>query len=103
VGGVPALAKLIPIKNYYDHGLPQTLGSDLQAEFIEAYKQTTEGKSITLKPGDEIKLQRAPRYLPPLDIRVIAAGGMVLGRTYDRAAGSAMRREFRGQGRGHQR
>ena len=27
VGGVPALAKLIPIKNYYDHGLPQTLGS----------------------------------------------------------------------------
>src|SRR3989440_9955957 len=79
VGGVPALAKLIPIENYYDHGLPQTLGSDLQAEFIDAYKHTTEGKSITLKPGDEIKLQRAPRYLPPLGIRVIAAGGMVLG------------------------
>src|SRR5881394_1935618 len=52
VGGVPALAKLIPIRNYYDHGLPQTLGPDLQAEFIEAYKQTTQGKSITLKPGD---------------------------------------------------
>jgi len=79
VGGVPALAKLIPIKNYYDHGLPQTLGSDLQAEFIDAYKHTTEGKSVTLKPGDEIKLQRSPKYLPPLDVRVIAAGGMVLG------------------------
>ena len=79
VGGVAPLAKLIPIKNYYDHGIPQTLGSDLQAEFIEAYKQATEGKSITLKPGDEIKLQRSTKYLPPLGVRVIAAGGMVLG------------------------
>jgi glyoxylase-like metal-dependent hydrolase (beta-lactamase superfamily II) len=36
VGGVPALAKLIPIKNYYDHGLPQTIAPDMQAELIEA-------------------------------------------------------------------
>ena len=43
VGGVPMLAKLIPIKNYYDHGLPQTLAADLQAEFIDAYKQSTNG------------------------------------------------------------
>src|SRR5256885_7022617 len=78
VGGVPSLAKLIPIKNYYDHGLPQTLGSDLQAEFIEAYKQTTQGKSITLKPGDEIKLLKRPNYRP-LQVRVLAAGGRVLG------------------------
>jgi len=79
VGGVPSLAKLIPIKNYYDHGLPQTLGSDLQAEFIEAYKQTTQGKSITLMPGDEIKLSRSPKYRPALQLRVLAAGGRVLG------------------------
>ena len=69
VGGVPALAKLIPIKNYYDHGLPQTLGSDLQAEFIEAYKQTTQGKSITLKPGDKIELPGQPKYLPVVQVR----------------------------------
>src|SRR5882724_13312534 len=31
VGGVAPLAKLIPIKNYYDHGIPRTLGADLQA------------------------------------------------------------------------
>jgi beta-lactamase superfamily II metal-dependent hydrolase len=79
VGGVPALAKLIPIKNYYDHGLPTTIASDMQAEYIEAYKQTTEGKSITLKPGDEIKLNRSPKFVPPLAVRVIAAGGQVLG------------------------
>src|SRR5262245_30856267 len=70
VGGVPSLAKLIPIKNYYDHGLPATLGTDLQAEYVEAYKQTTNGKTIALKPGDEIKLQRSPKYLPPLEVRV---------------------------------
>src|SRR6184192_51269 len=79
VGGVSTLAKLIPIRNYYDHGLPQTLGSDLQAEFIEAYKQTTQGKSMVLKPGDEIKLQRSPKYLPALNVRVLAAAGVVRG------------------------
>jgi competence protein ComEC len=78
VGGVPTLAKLIPIKNYYDHGLPQTIAADMQAEFIEAYKQTTQGKSVTLKPGDRIKL-RSPKYMPPLQVSVLAAGGVVLG------------------------
>src|SRR5437588_739239 len=78
VGGVPALAKLIPIKNYYDHGLPRTIAADMQAEFIEAYKQTTEGKSITLQPGDRIKLL-APRNSLPLRVIVLAAGGIVIG------------------------
>ena len=78
VGGIPTLAKLIPVKNYYDHGLPQTIAADMQAEFIDAYKQTTQGKSLTLKPGDRIKL-RSPTYMPPLQVRVLAAGGMVLG------------------------
>jgi competence protein ComEC len=78
VGGIPTLAKLIPVKNYYDHGLPQTIAADMQAEFIAAYKQTTQGKSVTLKPGDWIKL-RSPKYIPPLRLRVLAAGGMVLG------------------------
>src|SRR5438309_9034383 len=78
VGGVPTLAKLIPIKHYYDHGLPQTIASDMQAELIEAYRQTTQSNSVTLKPGDEIELPGSPKYLPPL-VRVLAAGGVVLG------------------------
>jgi len=78
VGGIPTLVKLIPVKNYYDHGLPQTIAADLQAEFIEAYKQTTQGTSVTLKPGDRIKM-RSPKYMPPLQVLVLAAGGMVLG------------------------
>src|SRR6266446_8405044 len=71
VGGVPALAKLIPIKHYYDHGLPQTIAADMQAEFIEAYRQTTQSNSVTLKPGDEIELPGSPKYLPPLAVRVL--------------------------------
>lgn len=78
VGGIPALAKLLPVRNYYDHGLPQTMAADLQPEYIEAYKQTTQGKSVALKPGDRIKM-RSPGHMPPLQVRVMAAGGMVLG------------------------
>jgi competence protein ComEC len=77
-GGIPTLAKLIPIKNYYDHGLPTTVAADMQTELIEAYKQTTRGKSVALKPGDEIKM-RSPKYMPPLQVRVLVASGIVLG------------------------
>lgn len=78
VGGIARLVQLIPVKNYYDHGLPQAIAADMQAELIEAYKQTTQGKSVTLTPGDRIKM-RSPKYMPPLQVRVLAAGGTVLG------------------------
>lgn len=78
VGGVASLAKLIPIRKYYDHSLPQTIASDMQVENIEAYKVTSEGKSTTLKPGDEIALQKL-KSLPLIKVRVLAAGGVVLG------------------------
>jgi competence protein ComEC len=78
VGGIARLAQLLPVKNYYDHGLPPAIAADMQAELIEAYKQTTQGKSVTLAPGARIKM-RAPKYMPPLQVRVLAAGGMVLG------------------------
>jgi len=80
VGGIARLAQLIPVKNYYDHGLPKTIGADMQPELIDAYKQTTQGKSITLKPGDQIKL-RSQKNMPPLYVRVLAAGGSVLHET----------------------
>ena len=79
VGGVAALAKLIPIKNFYDHGLPATLAADMQVEYIDAYKLTTQGRSASLKPGDEIRLQKSARALLPLQVRVIASGGVVVG------------------------
>src|SRR5215831_6018078 len=79
VGGVAPLSKLITIKHFYDHGLPATIASDMQAENIDAYKLTTQGSSITLKPGDSIPLQGSPRGTVSISARVLAAGGMVLG------------------------
>ena len=79
VGGIPRLAQLIPVKHYYDHGLPATLTPDIVPETIEAYRQTVQGKSVALKPGDQIRIQPSPKYLPPLQILVLAANGIVLG------------------------
>jgi beta-lactamase superfamily II metal-dependent hydrolase len=54
LGGIPTLVKLIPVKNFYDHGMPATLKPDMQAEFVEAYKQTVQGRAVKLMPGDLI-------------------------------------------------
>src|SRR6476661_4277377 len=48
VGGVTLLAKLIPIKNYYDHGLPTAPAADIPPNLIEAYRTVSAGKSIAL-------------------------------------------------------
>src|SRR3984893_280859 len=79
VGGIPQLSRLIPVRNYYDHGLPATITPDIQAELIEAYRQTVQGRSVALKPGDDIKVQTSPKNVAPLQIRVMASGGIVLG------------------------
>ncbi len=69
-GSIARLSKLIPIKNYHDRGIPATLAED-PTNFpllIQAYRAASEGKSKTLKAGDEIKLRAregtpAPRLL----------------------------------------
>src|ERR1700682_3773087 len=73
VGGIPQLSKLIPVKNYYDHGLPATITPDIQPELVEAYRQTVQSKSMALKAGDVIRVRPPVKYLPPLEIRVMAA------------------------------
>jgi competence protein ComEC len=79
VGGIPDLSKLIPVKHFYDHGLPATLTPDILPENIAAYRQTVQGQSVVLKPGDLLKVRAAMKSLPPLQIRVMAANGIVLG------------------------
>ena len=79
VGGIPDLSKLIPVKNYYDHGIPEPLSADIRPELITAYRQTMQGKSITLKPGDSIKMRPPVKYLAPLQVRILSADGIVLG------------------------
>jgi beta-lactamase superfamily II metal-dependent hydrolase len=78
VGGIATLVKLILVKHYYDHGLPATITSDMFPELIEAYRQTSQGKSLALKPGDEIKLA-STKSLASLRVRVLSSNGSVLG------------------------
>jgi beta-lactamase superfamily II metal-dependent hydrolase len=59
-GGVGRLSKLLPIRHYYDRGIPATLAEDPKnfPLLISAYRAATGGKSRTLKPGDEIALKQ---------------------------------------------
>lgn len=59
-GGTEKLAKLIPIKNFYDHGIPEKLSEDPVnfPTLIRAYKNASGGKSKALKPGDEVKVMQ---------------------------------------------
>ena len=78
-GSVEKLSKLLPIDNYYDHGIPDTLADD-PANFpllIAAYKKASEGKSKTLKPGDEIALKQTDGA-PPLRLLCVSGNGAVI-------------------------
>jgi len=65
-GGAGRLAKLIPITNYYDHGIPEKLADDPKGFdlLIQAYKLANGGKSKALKAGDEIALKQVEKGLP---------------------------------------
>jgi competence protein ComEC len=72
-GGVPELAKRVPIKNFYDHGPMSELSEDKDfATKYAAYRAAAKDKTTTLKPGDSIKLKRAAG-LPPVTLQVLAA------------------------------
>src|SRR5215813_122738 len=45
MGGITLLAKLIPVKNFYDHGVPVPPGTDLNAQLMDAYQNVSGGKS----------------------------------------------------------
>jgi beta-lactamase superfamily II metal-dependent hydrolase len=81
-GGAGRLSKLMPIRNYYDRGIPEKLAED-PVNFpllIQAWKTASEGKSRTLKPGDEIAL-RQPEGKLPLKLLCLCASGGVLPET----------------------
>ena len=82
VGGITLLAKLFPVKNYYDHGIPATPGTDVNPQQLEAYRNVSEGKSTALKAGDEIRFL-ADQSIPKLRFRVLASNALVVGEPAD--------------------
>jgi len=72
VGGAPALAKMIPIDKFYDHGDSIEAGNSPQtAKLWEDYKGISEGKRVIVKPGDQIPLKDAA-------VTVVSANGEVI-------------------------
>ena len=70
VGGVPALAKLMPIEHFLDHG--ESVEQDARGKPLwDAYLAASEGKRQTLKPGNHISLKG-------LNIEVISSNGKLL-------------------------
>lgn len=72
IGGVPALAKMIPIEKFLDHG-ELTLEAEKPAmvQLWSAYKQVAEGKRTVLQAGDKIPIKG-------LNITVVSAAGKAI-------------------------
>jgi beta-lactamase superfamily II metal-dependent hydrolase len=68
VGGVAALAKLMPIRNFYDHG--DNIEPNGAAQF-NAYIALAGTKRTILKPGDKIALGS-------VDLSIVSAAGKVI-------------------------
>jgi beta-lactamase superfamily II metal-dependent hydrolase len=71
-GGMAELAKLIPIRNFYDHG-PSVQPAAAADEFLAKVYPTlyAQGKHVVVKPGDKIPVNG-------LDVRVVTSAGEVL-------------------------
>jgi competence protein ComEC len=78
-GSLGRLSKMIPILNYYHHGIPAELPDDPKnfATLIQAYRLASQGKSRALKPGDEIPL-RQKEGTPRVKMVCVCSGGVVL-------------------------
>jgi competence protein ComEC len=78
-GGVHRLAQLMPIRHYYDRGIPAELAEDPKnfPLLIQAYKKASQGKSKALQPGNEIALKQQAKR-PALRLLCLCSGGEVL-------------------------
>ncbi|CAN5593815.1 hypothetical protein BH10PLA2_BH10PLA2_27520 [soil metagenome] len=78
-GGVAHLSQLIPIRQFYDRGIPEKLEEDAKnfPVLIQAYKKASGGKSITLKAGDEIPLKQVEGE-PPVKLLCVCASGSTI-------------------------
>jgi competence protein ComEC len=71
-GGVPALAKLIPIKTFIDYGGPPTEKGNRIAELFQAYEGVRKkGAHLLPKPGDMIPLTG-------IEVQVVSGKGKTL-------------------------
>jgi len=79
-GGVAALARLMPIGRFYDHGpmSPTDTPRDF-AKLHKAYQEAANNKTQAVQPGEKIALRRAPGSAP-VELLVVASNGQALER-----------------------
>jgi competence protein ComEC len=71
IGSMPALAKMIPIGMYMDHGESVEMNRPQVAAAYKAYEELSAGKRKVLKAGDRIPLKGT-------DIQVIMSAGQAI-------------------------
>ncbi len=71
IGAMPALAKMIPIEMYMDHGESVEMNRPKVAAAYKEYEKLSGGKRKILKPGDTIPLKG-------VDIEVIMSAGQAI-------------------------
>ena len=69
VGGLPALAKMIPIGRYFDHG---NTVEDVDRPRLDAYTQVAGRARTTVKPGDAIPLKGVKSQVVSSDGQYVA-------------------------------
>src|SRR5262245_54347995 len=77
-GGVERLSQLMPIKQYYHHGIPESLVED-KKDFpilIKAFKAAAGDRQTVLKPGDVLPLKQADGA-PKVELECICSDGKV--------------------------
>jgi beta-lactamase superfamily II metal-dependent hydrolase len=80
MGAMPALAKLIPIMMYMDHGESIEIARPNVAAAYKAYVEQSAGKRKILKPGDQIPLKG-------VDITVLISAGQPISKALKGAGG----------------
>ncbi len=78
-GGADRLAKLIPVRNFHDRGIPESLEEDRRnfPLLIQAYRAASKNKSNTLKPGDALPLKQKDGA-PAVKLLCLCSGGEVV-------------------------
>ena len=71
VGGVPALAARLPIKNFVDHGESVEHSADARKLFDAYVKEREKGNHIIAKPGEKLPIKG-------VDWTIVSAGGKVI-------------------------
>lgn len=71
VGGVPAIAARLPIKNFVDHGDTVEHTGPGQKFYDDYMKEVAKGHHIVVKPGDKLPIQG-------LDWTIVSAAGKLL-------------------------